>query len=57
MAKWIIVMVVVALVSGYVGQRFERFQYDDACLDFGGEIRTDRAGLCNFDDTTLPAMP
>jgi hypothetical protein len=57
MAKWIIGMVVVALVSGVVGQQLERFQQRDTCLDFGGEVRSDRAGLCNFDDAALPELP
>jgi hypothetical protein len=57
LAKRIIALVVVAIVSGFVGQRFERFQQRDACLDFGGELRSDRAGLCNFDDATLAVQP
>lgn len=57
MVKWILGMVIVALLSGFAGQRYERFQQQDACLDFGGELRSDRAGLCNFDEATLPAQP
>jgi len=57
LAKGIIALVVVAIVSGFVGERFERFQQRDACLDFGGELRSDRAGLCNFDDATLAVQP
>ena len=56
LAKWSIDLVV-AIVGGFIGQRFERCQQRDACLDFGGELRSDRAGLCNFDDATLAVQP
>ena len=56
MAKWSIDLVV-AIVSGFIGQRFERFQQRDTCLDFGGVLRNNWAGLCNSHDATLAVQP
>jgi hypothetical protein len=57
LAKGIIALVVVAIVSGFVGQRFERCQQRDTCLDFGGVLRNNWAGLCNSHDATLAVQP